>query len=87
MINEDKLIEFYSSLYNLEEQANEIKQDVRDQLKSYASSEEISSKAINSGYNLFKRYKNGKSTQDEIDDYSAIESTIVSYFANNNQGF
>lgn len=83
MLNEEKLLKFYSALYNLDERASEIKQDIRDQLKSYAENEDISVKAISSGFNLYKRYKNGKSSQSEIDDYSSIENTIMSYFANN----
>ena len=82
MTNCDELMDFYAKLYDLEEQASEIRKDIQDQLKAEAEELSASPKAVKSGFNLFKKYKNGKSTQDELDDYSSIESAIMSYFAN-----
>ena len=82
MTNCDELLDFYAKLYDLEEQASEIRKDIQDQLKVEAEGLSISPKAVKSGFNLFKKYKSGKSTQDELDDYSSIESAIMSYFAN-----
>lgn len=86
MVESDKLLDFYSSLYDLEEQASEIRKDIKDQLEAQASESQVSSKVLKAGYNLYKKYKNGKNTQVELDDYQEIESAIMSYFANE-QGF
>lgn len=83
MFNESKLIEFYSALVEQEEQANDIKKDIQEQLKSEASELELSPKTIKAGYALFKKYKDGKNTQVELNDYSMIEGIIMSYFSDN----
>ena len=82
MVESDKLLDFYSSLYDLEEQASEIRKDIKDQLEAQAKESQVSSKVLKAGYNLYKKYKNGKNTQVELDDYQEIESAIMSYFAN-----
>lgn len=80
MIEGQKLINFYAALSEQEAEADEIKKDISEQLKSQASAIEISPRAMKAGYNLFKKYKNGKSTQNEIDDYTEVENIITTFF-------
>lgn len=80
MIEGQKLINFYAALADQEAEADEIKKDISEQLKSQASNIEISPKAMKAGYNLYKKYRNGKSTQNEIDDYTEVENIITTFF-------
>lgn len=81
MIDGTRLIELFNSLWDLEQEANEIKKDISDQLKGYAENIEISPKAIKSAWTLFKKYKGGKNTQQDVEDYSEASGIIENYFA------
>lgn len=83
MIEGQKLISFYAALADQEAEAEDIKKDIAEQLKSQAFNIEISPKAMRSGYNLFKKYRNGKSTQNEIDDYTEVENIVTTFFVTN----
>lgn len=82
MIEDSKLIDLYSALYTQEEEANEIRKMIADQLKGAETSLHLSAKALKAGYRLYKKYRDGKDTQQELDDYSEVESAVLAYFAN-----
>lgn len=82
MIEDSKLIDLYSALYTQEEEANEIRKMITDQLKGAETSLHLSAKALKAGYRLYKKYRDGKDTQQELDDYSEVESAVLAYFAN-----
>lgn len=82
MIEDSKLIDLYSALYNQEEEANEIRKMIADQLKSAETTLHLSTKALKAGYRLYKKYRDGKDTQQELDDYSEVENAVLAYFAN-----
>lgn len=81
MIEGTKLINFFSALYDQEQEAIEIKKDISSQLKGYAQNIEISPKAINAAWALYKKYKGGKNTQNDLDDYGELSGIIENYFA------
>lgn len=81
MIDSDKLIKFFGAVYNEEEEANEIKKGIADDLKSFAENNEIEPKAIKSAYSLYKRYKSGKNTAKDCEDYSEMSGIIENFFA------
>lgn len=84
MINESDLIDFFNGEYNEEYSADEVKKNVRDELKEFAKSNEVSVKAIMSAYSLFKKYKSGKNTESDITDSAVLSGIVDDYFANNN---
>lgn len=84
MIEGQKLVSFYAALADQELEADEIKKDISAQLKSYAENIEVSPKAIRSGYNLYKKYRNGKDTQNDIDDLTEVENIVTNFFTINN---
>lgn len=81
MIESDKLIEFFGAIYNEEEEANEIKKGIAEDLKSFAENNEIEPKAMKSAYALYKRYKSGKNTAKDCEDYSEMSGIIENFFA------
>lgn len=85
MTDDSALISLYSALYDQEQEAEEIRKMVSDQLKGAETSLHLSAKALKAGYRLFKKYKNGKDTQQELDDYSEVENAVLTYFADSQE--
>lgn len=85
MTDDSALISLYSALYDQEQEAEEIRKMVSDQLKGAETSLHLRAKALKAGYRLFKKYKNGKDTQQELDDYSEVENAVLSYFADSQE--
>lgn len=81
MIDGTKLIAFFNGLYTQDQEADEIKKGISADLKEYAENIEVSPKAIKSAWTLFKKYKGGKNSQQDVDDYSEISGVIENYFA------
>lgn len=81
MINESELIEFFDGEYGQESSADEIKKAVKDELKSYAKNINVSPKAIMSAYNLYKKYKGGKQTNEDLNDLNLLNGIIDEYFS------
>ena len=81
MIDGTKLITFFNGLYTEDQEADEIKKGISEDLKEYAKNIEVSPKAIRSAWTLFKKYKGGKNSQQDVDDYSEISGVIENYFA------
>ena len=81
MIDGTKLIAFFNGLWPEDQEADEIKKGISTDLKEYAESIEVSPKAIRSAWTLFKKYKGGKNSQQDVDDYSEISGVIENYFA------
>ena len=81
MIDSDKLIKFFNAIYDEEEEANETKKGLYEDLKSFAENNEIEPKAMKSAYALYKRYKSGKNTAKDCEDYSEMSGIIENFFA------
>ena len=61
-VNTNDLIEFFEGLYAEEEQADEIKKQIREDLKGFADQLGVGVKSLTSTYSLFKKYRSGKNT-------------------------
>ena len=81
MIESEKLIKFFDAQYFTEQEADELKKGIRDDLAEFAKNNEIEPKAIKSAYALYKRYKGGKNSQKDCEDYSELSGIIENYFA------
>jgi uncharacterized protein YktA (UPF0223 family) len=81
MIEGQKLIDFFDAEWAEECNANEIKKGIQEDIKAYAENNEIEPKAIKSAYALFKKYRGGKNSQKDIDDYAELSNIIENYFA------
>ena len=81
MIESDKLIEFFDAIYKEDEEANDIKKGIAEDIKSFAENNEIEPKAMKSAYALYKRYKSGKNTAKDCEDYSEMSGIIENFFA------
>ena len=75
------LIQFFEAEYNLELEADEIKKGISDDLKSFAENNEINPKAMKTAYGLFKKFRSGKNTAVECEDYAELSGIIENYFA------
>ena len=82
MINESELIEFFEGEYSQDVSADEVKKSIRDEFRFYAKDHQISLKSLNSAYNLFKRYKSGKETSNDMNDAVLLNDIVESYFSN-----
>lgn len=80
-LNNEELINFFCGLFAEEQEADEIKRGIRDDLKSYAENHEINPKAMTAAYSLYKKYKGGKSSAAECEDLSELSGIVEAYFA------
>lgn len=80
-MDEKNLITLFEALYQMDLEADEQKKDVSDNLKSFAENNEVSPKAVKTAYSLFKKFKSGKNTAVECEDYLTLSGIIESYFA------
>lgn len=84
VINQTELISILEASYETDVQASNSKKEIRENLKAYAENNEISTKAINAAYTLYKNYKSGKLSSDISDDYFSLTSVVDDYFTNGN---
>lgn len=84
-LNNEELINFFCGIFTEEQEADEIKRGIRDDLKSYSESHEINPKAMSAAYALYKKYKGGKSTAESLDDLSELSGVIEAYFADTDE--
>ena len=82
MIDGNELIEFFEGEYSQDVSADEVKRSIRDEFKFYAKEHQISIKSLNSAYNLFKRYKSGKETSNDMNDAAVLNDIVENYFVN-----
>lgn len=80
-MDEQSLIKFFEAIYGNELEADEIKKDISEQLKSFAENNEINPKAMKTAYGLFKKFRSGKNTAVECEDYAELSGIIENYFA------
>lgn len=78
-VNESELMNFFKSLYSIEEDINEQKEDIKDQLKGYAENAEVSPKALRAAYSYFKKIAAGKTKQSDLDEEGMLTSIIDKY--------
>ena len=81
MIDSNNLIAFFDAIYKEDEEANDIKKGIAEDIKSFAENNEIEPKAMKSAYALYKRYKSGKNTAKDCEDYSEMSGIIENFFA------
>ncbi len=75
------LIRFFEAIYGNELEADEIKKGISDDLKSYAENNEVNPKALKTAYSLFKKFRSGKNTAVECEDYAELSDIVNNYFA------
>ena len=80
-VNTNDLIEFFEGLYVEEEQADEIKKQIREDLKGFADQLGVGAKSLASTYTLFKKYRSGKNTNFECGEYAELSGIVEGYFA------
>jgi hypothetical protein len=80
-VNTNDLIEFFEGLYVEEEQADEIKKQIREDLKGFADQLGVGAKSLASTYALFKKYRSGKNTNFECGEYAELSGIVEGYFA------
>lgn len=83
-MDEQNLIQFFEAIYGNEQEADEIKKGISEDLKSYAQNNEINPKAMKTAYALFKKFRSGKNTAVECEDYAELSGIIENYFASEN---
>lgn len=86
MIDSEKLIKFFDALYLEDCEVEETKKGIQEDLKSFAENNEINPKAIKSAFTLYKRYKSGKNTAEDCNDYMEMSNIIDSFFSTEEQG-
>ena len=80
-VNTNDLIEFFEGLYTEEEQADEIKKQIREDIKGFAESLEVGCKSLTSAYSLYKKYRSGKNTNFECGEYAELSGIVEGYFS------
>ena len=83
-MDEQNLIQFFEAIYGNEQEADEIKKGISEDLKSYAQNNEINPKSMKTDYALFKKFRSGKNTAVECEDYAELSGIIENYFASEN---
>lgn len=77
----NEMLALFNALYSQEEEANDIKREVADNLKSYAEQIGTDAKNLKAAYTLYKKYASGKNFQDDCDDYAELSEIVTSHFA------
>ena len=83
-MDEQNLIQFFEAIYGNEQEPDEIKKGISEDLKSYAQNNEINPKSMKTDYALFKKFRSGKNTAVECEDYAELSGIIENYFASEN---
>lgn len=73
---EQELIDFFRTLYDSEEEIQEIRESIKDDLNDFATKSEIDKKALNSAFSYFKKYAKGKSNSREMEETSVLNDII-----------
>lgn len=77
--NANDLIAFFQVLLSDENEIEDIKTGIKENLKDFADQHDIDAKAVSDAYALFKKMNKrvGKSTNE---DYSELSSIVEAYF-------
>ena len=79
-INENELIEIFSSCWEEEKEISEIRESVKNILNDFSKAHNINPKSLKAAYKLFCKYAEGKQDADESDDYSELSNIVDNYF-------
>lgn len=80
-VNTNDLIEFFEGLYIEESSADEIKKQIKEDLKGFADQLGVGAKSLSSTYSLYKKYRSGKNTNFECGEYAELSGIVEGYFA------
>lgn len=83
VLDEKQLLQFFEAEFSQEQEADEIKKNVSEELKAFAENIEADVKSVKSAYALFKKYRSGKNTQMACEDYLQLSNVVDSYFCSN----
>ena len=85
MMDSDKLIRFFEAEYCDEQEADDIKKGISEDMKSFAENNQISPKSLKSAYSLYKKFRSGKNTSEECSDYAELSGIIENHFASSDE--
>lgn len=85
MMDSDKLIRFFEAEYCDEQEADDIKKGISEDMKSFAENNQISPKSLKSAYSLYKKFRSGKNTSEECSDYAELSGIIENHFASSGE--
>ena len=80
IISRDEVMNLFSSAFDRDEQAAEIKKDIAADLVTYAENNELNAKSVKQAYALYKKYRKGSVPTDD-DTYFELTAAVEDYFA------
>ena len=81
-IDENEMMDFFEDLYAQESAADDVKKTVRNDLKDWGATHEVSGKALASAYRLYKSYASGKLKAEDTAECSELNAAVEKYFSN-----
>lgn len=80
IVSKEEIMNLFESAYDRDEQASEIKKDIKEDFKTYAENNEMNAKSIGQAYSLYKKYKKGSVDMSD-DTYFELTTVVEEYFA------
>lgn len=78
---ENELIDLFRSLFTEEQEADEIRRSIADDLKSWSEAHEANPKVVKAAYNYYKKLASGKDRTDEIEAAEELKGIVYKYLS------
>lgn len=78
---ENELIDFFRSLFTEEQEMDEIRRGIADDLKSWSEAHEANPKVVKAAYNYYKKLASGKDRTDEIEATEELKGIVYKYLS------
>lgn len=78
---ENELIDFFKGIFTEEQEADEIKRGLADDIKSWSEAHEASPKVVKAAYNYYKKLASGKDRTDEIEAAEELKGIVYKYLS------
>lgn len=78
---ENELIDLFRSLFTEEQEADEIRRGIADDLKSWSEAHEANPKVVKAAYNYYKKLASGKDRTDEIEAAEELKGIVYKYLS------
>ena len=78
---ENELIDLFRSLFTEEQEAENIRRGIADDIKSWSEAHEANPKVVKAAYNYYKKLASGKGRTDEIEAAEELKGIVYKYLS------
>ena len=78
---ENELIDFFKGIFTEEQEIEETRRGIADDLKSWSEAHEANPKVVKAAYNYYKKLASGKDRTDEIEATEELKGIVYKYLS------